>query len=298
MQKIIPNLWFNTNAEEAVAFYTSIFDGGEVTYTTHYPKAGHEVHGMEPGTVMMVEFQIEGYTMLALNGGPVFTFTPAISFMVNCQTKEEVDTLWNALSEGGEALMALDAYPFSERYGWIKDKYGVTWQLIYTAQVAKRNIVPSLMFVGEQCGKAEEAIHAYTSIFKDSAIGSIFRYGSDQAPEKEGTIMFGDFVLAGQTFAAMDSAQAHMFTFNEAISLIITCKDQVEIDYFWERLSAVPESEMCGWIKDKYGVSWQIVPEGMEDMLNNPDREKAEQAMAAILKMKKIDIAALKEAVA
>lgn len=295
-QKIIPHLWFDTNAEEAVSFYTKTFRGGKRRATTRYGEAGQEVHGMTPGTVMSITFEIEGYTFMALNGGPHFTMTPAISFMLNCPTKGEVDELWEKLSVGGKEYMPLDAYSFSQRYGWIQDKYGVSWQLIYNERFGKRTIIPTLLFTEAQCGKAEEAMKLYTSIFNKSSIGTIARYGKGQLPEIEGTIMYADFELEGQKFAVMDSAQAHEFTFNEAVSLIVECKDQGEIDHFWRKLSAVPDAEMCGWLKDKFGVSWQIVPRGMETMLNDPDSAKTERVMRAVLDMKKFDMAALARA--
>lgn len=298
MQKIIPHLWFDKNAEEAAELYISVFNGGKVHSTTRYTEVGQEIHGMEAGLVMTVDFEIEGYRFIALNGGPIFKFTPAISFMVNCPTKEDVDELWEKLSDGGTALMPLDSYPFSERYGWIQDRYGVSWQLIFSKETSVRQIVPSFLFVGDQAGKAEEAITFYTSVFKNGKIGDIARRGAVEAPEVEGTILYADFTLEGQKFAAMDSALGeHNFTFNEAVSLLVTCEDQEEIDYFWEKLSAVPESEQCGWLKDKYGVSWQIAPKGMDAMLNDPDKEKAKRAMAAVLQMKKFDIEALEKAV-
>jgi predicted 3-demethylubiquinone-9 3-methyltransferase (glyoxalase superfamily) len=296
MQKITPNLWFDKEAEEAVRFYTSVFGNGKIHGMTRYTEAGHAVHGMKAGTVMTVDFEIEGYKFLALNGGPYFTFTPAISFMVECEAKEEVDALWEKLIEGGSALMPLDAYPFNERYGWVKDKYGLTWQLLVARAKPEQKIFPSLMFVGEQSGKAEEALTFYASIFEGGSIGTIARYGAEQGPDMEGAVMYADFTLAGQKFAAMDSGQVHDFTFNEAVSLVVTCATQEEIDYFFEKLSAVPESEQCGWLKDKYGVSWQIVPPGMEEMLNDPDKEKANRAMEAMLKMKKIDMAKIQQA--
>ena len=296
MQKITPHLWFSDTAEEAVDFYIGAFGTGSVTGTTYYPDAGFEVHHMPKGTVLTVNFEIDGFRFIALNGGPVFTFTPAISFMVHCTSKEEVDMLWSKLSEGGMPLMPIDSYPFSARYGWIQDKYGVSWQLIYTEGADRRSIVPSLMYAGDQAGKAEEAITFYTSLFADSLIGETARYGAGQEPDVEGTIMYASFTLAGQTFAAMDSAQAHAFTFNEAISLLVECDDQDEIDRLWNALSAHPESEQCGWLKDRYGVSWQIVPRGMEAMLNHEDQTKAEKAMTAMLQMKKIDMQALIDA--
>lgn len=296
MQKIIPHLWFDKDAEEAVAFYKSVFKNVETLNITHYTEAGHEIHGMEPGTAMTITFQIEGYKFIALNGGPHFKFTPAISFMVCLDSKEEVDAAWAKLSEGGKILMPLDSYPFSERYGWIQDKYGLSWQLSFSTQSGKEKIIPSLLFTQEKAGKAEEAIYFYASVFENSKPGMIARYSVEQAPDKEGAIIYGDVILEGQKFAAMDSAQANDFTFNEAISFLVTCKDQEEIDQLWDKLSAVPESEQCGWVKDKYGVSWQIVSGGMEEMMNDPDKEKANRAMNAMMGMKKIDIAKLRQA--
>lgn len=296
MQKIIPNLWFDTNAEEAVGFYTSIFNEGEVLRKTVYTEVGYDIHGMEAGTIMTIEFEIEGYRMVAINGGDSFKPNPSISFTVHRPNIESVRDLWMKLSAGGEVLMPLDEYPFSKQYGWIQDKYGYSWQISVADKILEQNVVPSFLFVGEQCGRAEEAIDFYTLVFENSSIGMIARYEANQFPDKEGTIMYADFFLANQKFIAMDSAQDHKFDFNEAISLMVLCKDQEEIDYYWQKLSAVPESEICGWLKDKFGVSWQIVPEGMEDILNNEDMEKANKAMSAMLKMGKIEIIKLEQA--
>ena len=153
-----------------------------------------------------------------------------------------------------------------------------------------------MMFVGEQCGNAEEAIRFYTSVFKDSKVGDILRYSEDATPDKPGTIQHVEFTLEKQGFAAMDSAYEHGFMFNEAISFIVNCKTQEEIDYYWDKLSAVPEAEQCGWLKDKYGVSWQIVPTTMNEMMQNKDPKKMEQVTEAFLKMKKFNIAELTKA--
>jgi predicted 3-demethylubiquinone-9 3-methyltransferase (glyoxalase superfamily) len=304
MQKIIPHLWFDTQAEEAVAFYSSVFNGGKVHSTTHYTEAGFEIHGMKAGTVLTIEFELEGFRFVGLNGGPHFKFTPAISFMVNFDPSREPDAegrlnnVWEKLSEGGKVLMPIDTYPFSKRYGWVQDKYGVSWQLILSDPEGEERpvIVPAMLFVGDVVGKAAEAIDLYTSVFKNSKKGISAPYGEGQEPDKPGTLMFADFMLEGQWFAAMDSARVHDFTFNEAISLMVTCEDQEEIDYFWQKLSFVPEAEQCGWLKDKFGVSWQIIPKGMVEMLNAQDKERSNKAMEAMLQMKKIDINALQEA--
>jgi predicted 3-demethylubiquinone-9 3-methyltransferase (glyoxalase superfamily) len=297
-QKITPNLWFDTQAEEAAKFYTSVFNNAKILNTSHYTEAGKEVHGQPKGQVMTVEFEVEGYAFLALNGGPYFTLNPSISFIVNCTSKDEVDELWEKLSDDGKILMPLDAYPFSQRYGWAQDKFGVSWQLILSNPEGEERpkIVPSMMFVGDNAGKAEEAIKFYTSVFHDAKLGNIARYGADQQPDTEGTIMFADFTLEGQWFAAMDSAQKHDFTFSEATSLVVNCETQEEVDYYWEKLSVVPESEQCGWLKDKFGVSWQIIPKQLSELLSDANQEKSSRVMQAMLKMKKIDIQGLQDA--
>ena len=194
--------------------------------------------------------------------------------------------------------MPIDKYPFSERYGWIQDKYGLSWQLILSNPEGEERpfIVPSLMFVGAVGGKTEEAIDFYVSVFRNAKRGIVARYGKGQEPDKEGTIMFADFMIENQWFAAMDSAHEHEFAFNEAISFMVSCNTQEEIDYYWEKLSAVPEAEQCGWLKDKYGLSWQIVPTIMSEMLENGSREQIDRLTQAFLPMKKFDIAELQEA--
>lgn len=202
------------------------------------------------------------------------------------EAREHLDQLWEKLIDGGEALMELGEYPFSKRYGWVKDRYGLTWQLMLTNPDGEPRpfITPALMFTGKNTDHAEEALQFYTSVFKDSKTGTLARYPDDTGPAKKGSLMYSDFMLAGQWFAAMDSGVEHDFTFNEAVSLSISCKDQEEIDYFWEKLSAVPESEQCGWCKDKYGVSWQVVPENIEALMKKPD------AYPHLMEMKKIVI--------
>jgi predicted 3-demethylubiquinone-9 3-methyltransferase (glyoxalase superfamily) len=124
MQKITPCLWFDNQAEEAVNFYASIFKNSKIGNITRYGEEGYEIHKMPAGTVMTVEFQIEGQDFLALNGGPVFKFNEAISFQVHCKTQEEVDQYWEKLTKGGDKN--------AQQCGWLKDKYGVSWQIVPT----------------------------------------------------------------------------------------------------------------------------------------------------------------------
>jgi predicted 3-demethylubiquinone-9 3-methyltransferase (glyoxalase superfamily) len=241
---------------------------------------------------------------MAISAGPLFKFNPSVSFILNFDpsrdphARKNLDALWEKLSAGGNALMPLDKYPFSEHYGWVADKYGLSWQLILSNPEGEERpfIVPFLMFVGQVCGKAEEAVHFYLSVFKNAKPGNVRRYGKGQEPDQAGTIMFSDFMLDGQWFAAMDSAHEHHFAFNEAISFIVRCDTQKEIDDYWEKLSAVPEAEQCGWLKDRYGVSWQIVPTAMDEMMRHGTREQIDRVTQAFLPMKKLEIAPLQQA--
>jgi predicted 3-demethylubiquinone-9 3-methyltransferase (glyoxalase superfamily) len=152
------------------------------------------------------------------------------------------------------------------------------------------------MFTGENAGRAEEAVKFYLSVFKNSKMGMAYRYGKGQEPDKEGTIMFSDFMIEDSWFAANDSAQDHNFVFNEAISFLVRCDDQKEIDYYWQKLSAVPEAEQCGWLKDKYGLSWQIVPASMDRMMADGDPTRLARVTKAFLQMKKFNLAELERA--
>jgi predicted 3-demethylubiquinone-9 3-methyltransferase (glyoxalase superfamily) len=298
-QKIVPCLWFDNDGEEAANFYASVFQKSGVGAITRYTKAGFETHHMPEGMVMTVEFEIEGMRFVALNGGQVFKFNPSISFLVGCDTKEEVDALWTKLPQGGgPALMELGAYPMSERYGWLQDKYGLSWQVMFVKdRQVKQKIVPTLMFTETQSGKAEEAVNLYTKVFNDSGIDHMMRYEKDDKPDREGTVKHAGFTLEGQEFAAMDSARVHNFTFNEAISFMVACQTQEGIDQYWGKLTSDGGQEsVCGWLKDKFGVSWQVAPTVLNEMLRDSDTEKVVRVTNAFLKMKKFDISELRKA--
>lgn len=296
MQKITPNLWFD-GAKEAIDFYVAAFPDSKINSTSYYPKSSEEgladFQKEMAGKELTVEFTLGGIDFTAINAGPVFKFNPSISFMVNFdpsrdeQATEHLDELWAKLIDGGKALMPLDDYGFSKHYGWVEDRYGLTWQLILTDPAGEPRpfIMPSLMFSQQNINKAEEAVEFYTSVFEDSKPGNLARYTEETGPAKQGALMYADFTLDGQWFVAMDSGVKQDFTFNEAVSLSVACKDQAEIDYFWDKLSAVPESEQCGWCKDKYGVSWQIVPANMGELMEKPG------AYAKLMQMKKLVIA-------
>lgn len=298
MQKIIPHLWFDSQAEEAVALYTSLFEQSSVGDVVCYGKAGFEIHGQPEGKVMTVAFELAGQDFMALNGGPYFKFTPAISFLIACETKEEVDRLWKELSAGGQTLMELGEYPFSSHYGWTADRFGLSWQVMLMGDhPIRQKITPTLLFVGDQYGKAEDAMQFYTAIFHGTGISDIDRYGANEKPDQEGAVRHAQFTLKGQVFAAMDSAYQHQFSFNEAISLMIMCQTQEEIDYYWDKLNqgGDPKAQQCGWLKDQFGISWQVAPALLQEMLKSTDQAQVERVTNAFLQMKKFDLAKLKQ---
>lgn len=299
-QHIVPHLWFDKEAKEAAEFYASVFPDSAVTSTSM-------LHDTPSGDTEIVGFTVMGHAFMAISAGPLFTINPSISFMINFDPSQDpdarkrIDEIWEKLMDGGRALMPLQQYDFSERYGWVQDRYGVSWQLIYTNPEGDERplVIPAFLFTNELSGKAEEASDFYLSVFRDASRagmgqakrGAIARFPADtEQGQKERDVMFTDFQLLGQWFAAMDGGNVHDFGFNEAVSLMVRCKDQDAIDYYWEQLSAVPEAEQCGWLKDKYGVSWQIVPEAMDDMMSNGTPEQIERVTKAFLEMKKCNL--------
>ncbi len=299
-QKISPMLWFDNQAEEAVNFYTSVFPNSKIGRKTMYSKEGYEHHQQPEGALMAVEFLLDDHKFTALNGGPIFKINPSISFFATLETEAEVDRVWTALVQDGVVLMPLEKYDWSNKYGWLHDRFGVSWQIALgnRNETGGQGIVPCLMFTEERCGMAEEAMKTYTTVFKNSKIEGVMRYGRHEQPDKEGTVKHAQFAAEGLTFMAMDSAQDHRFVFNEAVSLVIACPNQEEVDYYWEKLSrgGDPNAQVCGWLKDRYGVSWQVVPDVLEDMLVDDDKEKVARVTRAYMNMQKFDISKLEEA--
>ena len=298
MRAITPHLWFDNQAKEAADLYTSLLPSSKVTNVV-------TLRDTPSGDCDVVSFELAGQPFMAISAGPLFKFNPSVSFHIKCATAEEVDALWSKLAPGGSVLMELGEYPFSKRYGWLADRYGVNWQIIHAGDwPIKQRITPVLMFVGAGAGKAEEAINFYTSVFAGSGgsgaskVDMTVRYNKGEEPEQEGTLKYASFQLLGQEFGAMDSAREHKFTFNEAISFLVPCDSQQEIDYFWGKLSADPKSEQCGWLKDRFGVSWQISSAEMDEIMSSGDQAMVDRVTQAFLPMKKIDIAELERAAA
>jgi predicted 3-demethylubiquinone-9 3-methyltransferase (glyoxalase superfamily) len=273
---LYPSVWCNNNAREAADFYLSVFPGSVVTD--------------ENPVVVMLE--IGGCRLMLLNGGDMFRPNPSVSLMYLTSSPDEVDKIYSGLIEGGMALMPLGEYPFSPRYGWVEDRYGVSWQL-YTGledQIIQK-LVPTLMFVGRNNGKAEEAVGFYTSLFPGSRPRGMMRYTGAEG-ETAGNIQHGEFLINDYLLMIMDSSWPHAFNFTEGVSLVVLCDTQEEIDKYWDSLtSGGGEESMCGWLKDRYGVSWQIVPSVLAGLI-----ARSPAVMEELLKMKKLDIRKLEEA--
>lgn len=275
---IFPCLWFNGNAKEAASFYCTVFSNSKIT----------------TDTPMVVQFEIEGKKLMGLNGGPAFKINPSISLFVTCATSEEVERLYNHLLDDGSAMMALDKYPWSEKYAWVADKFGMTWQLMLgKLPEGGQKVTTSFLFVNELCGRGEEAVKHYTSIFPNSAISHLETYKAGEE-QPEGNLKFGHFALNGEMFAAMDGTGNHNFKFSEGVSIVAECETQEEIDNYWNKLTEGGDESMCGWLKDKFGVSWQIVPKVLGSLMK--DGAKAQRVMGEVMKMKKLDIQTLVDA--
>lgn len=294
MINLTPCLWFDNQAEEAVHFYTSLSDNSSIKKITRFGKEGYEYHHKPEGSVMTVEFELNGQSFLALNGGPDFKFNESVSFFVYCGSEERINFLYQKLLEGGSVNMPLDKYDWSPKYAWVKDKFGISWQLDVEDVNSPQKIVPSLLFVNEKFMKVKEAIKFYSSVFPNSKI--LLEVPWDKSMNfPEGTLLFAQAKLNGYLLNAMSGGNIkHNFDFNEAISFIVYCDTQEEVDYYWNKLSEGGQEVQCGWLKDKFGVSWQIVPKVFIKLLEDP--QKASKVLNAMFEMKKFDINKLMEA--
>ncbi|MEJ1089778.1 VOC family protein [Microbacterium sp. Mu-80] len=296
-QKIIPNLWFDHDAEQAAAFYCATLPDTTFQLAMRYPDDAPEWQREFVGEPLVIDLSVRGFQISMINSDDTFRPNPMISFMLNFDplmfdgdadaARARLDKAWAALSDGGSVLMPLGEYPFSPHYGWVQDRYGVSWQLMLTDPDGDPRpfVIPQIMFAGDVQDSAREAAELYTSLFDDAALGMVVEYPEQTGTAASGSVMFGEFHIGEQWFSMMDSNVAHEFTFTPGVSLEVHCRDQAEIDRLWDALSAVPAAEQCGWLTDRYGVSWQIVPENMNELMERPG------AYGRMLDMKKLVIA-------
>jgi predicted 3-demethylubiquinone-9 3-methyltransferase (glyoxalase superfamily) len=276
---IYPCLWFDHNAQQAVECYQTIFD---------------EVHLLH-NTPMVVTFEINGTKFMGLNGGPQFKFTPAVSYFVYCGgSKEKIDSLYKALSQDGKIVFPLDKYDWSPRYAWVEDKYGVNWQLDIEAINNSQKIVPCLLFGNEHAGDVKAAMEHYMKIFDDSSVLMQWPFPKEMN-QPEGALLFAQFKLRNFIINAMSSPTPQPYGFSEANSFVVECDTQEEIDHHWNHLLADGGQEsMCGWLKDKFGVWWQIIPSELPQLMSNP--ATAKQVSEVVMKSKKFNLDELRRA--
>lgn len=304
---IIPTIWTCGEADDAADFYVRAFtnglagspagDAGAASFRAGtYPSEGlPEAQENLAGQTLTVFVDVTGpagdsFRFQLINAVEDIRPNPSISFILNfdplmfggdaANATEVLDTVWAELNAGGRVLMPLQEYPFSSRFGWVEDRFGVSWQLMLTDPEGDPRpfITPALQFGGSVFGDAEEARELYVQTFPESSKGVL-------TPRPDGGVLFADAQLAGQWFAFMDSDPNQEHTFSYGVSLEVYCADQDEIDHIWDALSARPEEEMCGWLMDRFGVSWSIVPRHMGELMGRPG------AFHALLGMKKIVIA-------
>jgi predicted 3-demethylubiquinone-9 3-methyltransferase (glyoxalase superfamily) len=267
-EKITPCLWYNGGAEEAADLYCSVFDDAKVTAKSP----------------VVIGINVAGQSITLLDGGPKYQPNPSISFFYISETEKELERIWSAFTKEGTVLMPLDSYPWSKKYGWVTDKFGVSWQLaLGKIEDVGQKITPCLMFTGKQCGRAEEALHFFSSVFKNSRTDGML-YNE----QNKKLVQHAQFALLDQKFMVMDSPEQHNFSFTEGVSLTIHCETQEEIDYYWNKFTEGGHESMCGWLKDKFGVSWQIIPTALDDIMRDP--AKAGKAAKAFMAMRKLDI--------
>jgi predicted 3-demethylubiquinone-9 3-methyltransferase (glyoxalase superfamily) len=300
MVSIVPHLWFDGQVRAATEFYTNLFPDSEITATT-------VMEDTPSGDALWYTFRLWGQDFQAIDGGPFFTPNPSVSFFVNVDpsrvpdARAEVDRIVGALSDGGTELMPLGEYPFSPHYAWVQDRFGISWQVMLTDPEGdpRPPIVPCLAFGDAAKAGAAAARARYLEVFEDAVPGTQFRFAdmelpADAPPVPDDAVAYSDARLADTWFALMD-APGFPDVFNEGISLMIRCDTQEEMDRYWADLSRVPESEQCGWCKDEFGLSWQVVPREMDTMLLGTP-EQARRVKDAFLPMHKLDLEALRAA--
>lgn len=279
---LFPCLWFNGNGKEAADFYCETF-GGNIT----------------ADTPVVLNLELFGQKLMFLNAGPQFEKNASISFMVICDTKGEVQQYWEKISQNGTVLMDLGEYAWSKKYGWVRDQFGVPWQINLADKKSEQKIIPTLMFIHHNNGKAQKAMEFYTSVFPDSKIAGVLKYGDgNESHEIAQNVQHAHFEIDGYSLFCMDNSYDHQFDFNEGISMVVMTEDQIQTDHLWNSLIADGgRPSMCGWLKDQFGVSWQIVPKRLLELMNDFDHpQKAQKVVESMMGMQKIEISDLENA--
>ena len=264
---IYPALWFDNQALEAFEFYCSVFPNSMILEHNQ----------------TVVKASLSNQCFIGINGGPYFLPNPAISFTVICDSREEINALWQKLILGGASIIDLGHYSWNAYYGWVQDQFGYTWQLqLGNGSKTQQHILPNLLFCGMHQNQCSQALQYYQKIFPEFQRHQLLRYPSG---DLEGKIQNSIFSLNHLKFIAKDSPHKHIFDFNESVSFVIPCKTQQEIDYYWNYFTEHGSESWCGWCKDVFGISWQVIPNNLAQILATHP-----QAYSTLTRMKKIII--------
>lgn len=276
-QSIYPCLWYNQQAKEAAKFYCSLFNDAEIISEN----------------ILVSLLGIENQKILLLNAGPEFIANPSASLFINCTSEDEIEMLWKKFTQDGKSLIKLNKYNWAPKYAWVQDKYGMSWQLFYNPNKERKKVRPSFMFHGSNAGKATEAIQFYTSVFENSGVKEVIHY-AEEDKQRTDYIKYADVFINDFDMILFDSTLKHKGQLNESFSLVIECDTQDEIDYYWAELTLKGSEGQCGWIKDQFGISWQIVPKVLHELVSN--EEKAPRVVKKLMGMNKLNIRELIEA--
>lgn len=269
---IYPCLLFENQAKEAADFYMDTFHNGKIVLEV----------------AEFILFEIEGLRFKAINTShPEHYSNPAVSFIVSFTNEEEIEKVWKKLKVGGIIILPLDAYEWSPKYAWLQDQFGISWHLIQSDSPASihQKISPMFLFGEDNLGRAETASNFYLEVFKNSNRDPIERYEEDEFKDlvKQAPIYLNDYLIR-----VMDSSMEQPFDFSPGISLVVECETQKEIDYYWNAFAFGGQIGEAGWVKDKFGLWWQIVPKKLNEWIANPSINQ--KIVSELKQMTKIDL--------
>ena len=283
MQTIIPHLWFDTQALEAAQLYTSLIPDSRIDWT-------HQLTDTPSGDAVLLQFQLANLTLAAISAGPYFKLNESASLMVHFRDKAELDRVFQLLSEGGRILMPLGEYLFNPYYVWFEDRFGLSWQFLLVPQLDKSvHLDICLLFSEEQVGLPKPFLDEALTIFPESQQGQLSYYqeGEKQVPAAQ--LNYGELLLTDQKLVVMDHGYGGVASFNEAFSLMIYTDSQEETSRLYDLLSHEPKAEQCGWVKDQFGLSWQIVPRPLMTAYEELSKDQMKEVNDAILSMKRLN---------
>jgi predicted 3-demethylubiquinone-9 3-methyltransferase (glyoxalase superfamily) len=273
--EIFPCIWMNNNAKEAVSFYSTVFNKVTITSENNFA----------------IKATLENTNFLFLNGGNIYTPNSAVSYYYYANDLNATKASYHKFIDAGATIiMPFGAYPWSANYAFIIDHFGVSWQIEADSINNNQKIVPTLLFANDKKTWVKKAITYYTEIFTNATI-LLEASHAPNAPIKAGSLLFAQIKLNSFIINAMSSTMNHNYDFGPGNSFVITCTNQEEIDYYWDKLGQNGKYSQCGWLSDSLGISWQIVPHNLNELLQHPTNSTKSQI--ALRSMQKITIADL-----